>query len=232
MPVVIYLHGGAWSHGNKDLILNNYREYVLQELLRNQYTVISVDYTLLNKSTHIDKPLQDIRDALDWIRINADKYGLDVHNVGIWGGSAGGHLALLTAYNTEKKLPIPIKYVIDCFAPTDLRKLFRTDGNYFLMKFFNLYNKKDYALRKNKIMELTGFDIDSNQKQAHESCIRFSPINYVNKKTVPTFILHGTEDKIVDISQSKLLDEVLDENGVYHQFYTINRARHSFSNIM
>ncbi|PZU83867.1 MAG: hypothetical protein DI529_11960 [Chryseobacterium sp.] len=231
LPVVIYLHGGAWTRGNKDAVQNNFRAYIMEELIKNQYAVISINYTLLNKNTHLEQPLQDTKDALDWINKNTEKYNLDIHNVGIWGGSAGGHIALLTAYNQQNKLPVALKYVINYFAPTDLTKLFKTDASSLLLTFFKIYSPDRYNLRKEKIMELTGFDISKDKSDAQKKCDDFSPIRYISRKTIPTLIFHGTEDSIVDISQSQLLKETLEKNKVYHQFFILEKAKHSFSNI-
>lgn len=231
LPVVIYLHGGAWTQGSKEMILNNFREYILAELLDSNYIVISINYTLLGKGIDLEKPLKDMKDVMSWISKNAEKYQLDINNVGLWGGSAGGHLALMNTYRNNGELLIPVKYVVDFFAPTDLRKLYRTDANYFLLRYLRYYDKENYQLRKKKIMELTGFDIDKNRKKAEEKCIEFSPIKYVNKKTVPTLIFHGTDDNVVALSQSQLLAESLKKYGISHHLHQVERANHSFSNI-
>lgn len=231
LPVLIFLHGGGWTKGNKEVIHQNYREYILAELIKNQFCVISINYTLLDKKTHLEQPLQDIQDALRWVAKNADTYHLDINNVGIWGSSAGGHLALLTAYNQEKNAPFDLKYVIDFFGPTDLEKLFRTDASTVLLNLLKISSPDRYELRKAKIQELTGIDITKNKKAAQIKCAELSPIHYVNKTTIPTLIFHGKEDSIVDISQSMLLKNSLEQNKIYHQFHILEKAKHSFSNI-
>lgn len=229
-PVIIYLHGGAWSQGSKSLINNNFREFVLAELVKNNFIVLSADYTLLNDNVHLEKSLQDVRDLLSWIKLNADRYQFDTENVGLWGGSSGGHLALLTAYQNQE-MPVQPKFVIDFFAPTDLRKFFRTDANSFFLQVFKWQNLDAYNLRTQKIRELTGFDIFRQQEAAQEKCIAYSPVQYIGKNTVPTLIFQGDDDKVVDVSQSHLLAEKLSENKVDHQLHIIKDARHAFTNI-
>lgn len=236
-PVVVYVHGGAWDKGDKTMIRKNFREYILQELLENHFTVISINYTLLNKETHLEKPLQDTKDALKWIQENAEKYNLDTKNMGIWGGSAGAHIALLTAYNQESKkkdsefIYPRLKYVVDFYGPTDLNKLFKTDANSLLLNFFKIYSPDRFKIRNEKIKKLTGFDINTQKAEAIKKCSEYSPINYVSKSTVPTLIFHGTEDTVVNFAQSQQLEEALERNKIPHQMHMVENAKHTFGNI-
>ncbi|WP_027382471.1 alpha/beta hydrolase [Epilithonimonas caeni] len=230
-PVVIYLHGGAWVRSDKNIVTINFRQYVLSEMVANNYTVISINYTLLNKKTHLDKPLQDCKDVIKWIGENAEAYQLDIDNVGIWGASSGAHLALLTAYNQEPHTYPKLKYAVNFYGPTDLNELFRTDANPVALEIFKLYARGQFMLRHRKILELTGYNIENQKKQAIKECSIYSPLTYVSKETIPTLIFHGTNDDVVDISQSELLKNALENNKIYHKYYIMNNAKHTFSNI-
>ena len=237
-PVVIYVHGGAWDKGDKLLIKKNFRAYILQELLENEFTVISIDYTLLNKNTHLEKPLEDTKNAIKWISENAEQYNLDINNMGIWGGSAGAHIALLTAYNQKKtdtadtNHPYPkLKYVVDFYAPTNLNALFNTNANSLMLGIFKIYSPTSYKTRHEKMIQLTGFDIDTQKDQVIKKNSDYSPMTYVSKSTVPTLIFHGTEDSVVSITQSQQLEEALKSHKVPYKFYTVENAKHTFGNL-
>lgn len=237
-PVVIFVHGGAWDKGDKSMIRKNFREYILQELLENEFTVISIDYTLLDQNTHLEKPLEDTKDAIKWVSKNAEKYNLDINNMGIWGGSAGAHIALLTAYNqkngnsSDAELQYPnLKYVVDFYAPTNLNDLFKTDANGLLLSLFKIYSTKKFQTRHEKMIQLTGFDINTQKEEVVKKNAEYSPINYVSKSTVPTLIFHGTEDSVVSIVQSQQLEEALKTHKVPYKFYTVENAKHTFGNL-
>lgn len=230
-PVVIYLHGGAWVRSDKNIITQNFRQYVLSEMVANNYTVISINYTLLNKKTHLDKPLQDCKDVINWIKENAEMYQLDLDNVGIWGASSGAHLAMLTAYNQEINSYPKLNYAVNFYGPTDLNELFRTDANSAALEIFKLYARDQFMLRHEKIQELTGYNIENQKKKAIKECSVYSPLKYVSKETIPTLIFQGTNDDVVDISQSQLLVNALKENNVYHKYFILKKAKHTFSNI-
>lgn len=237
-PVVIFVHGGAWDKGDKSMIRKNFREYILQELLENEFTVISIDYTLLDQNTHLEKPLEDTKDAIKWVSKNAEKYNLDINNMGIWGGSAGAHIALLTAYNqkngnsSDAELQYPnLNYVVDFYAPTNLNDLFKTDANGLLLSLFKIYSPKKFQTRHEKMIQLTGFDINTQKEEVVKKNAEYSPINYVSKSTVPTLIFHGTEDSVVSIVQSQQLEEALKTHKVPYKFYTVENAKHTFGNL-
>lgn len=233
-PVVIFVHGGAWVFGDKISVSQDYRQYVLDDLIKNHYTVISFNFSGISNGNHLNKTLQDFADVLKWINENSEEYKLDTDNIGIWGGSSGAHIAMLAAYNQHKYInsEFPkLKYVVNFFGPSDLNELFKTDANKLLLKAFKMSYPKTYNIRKQKIQQLTGFDINTQKEEAIKKSKEFSPITYITKQTVPTLIFHGTSDSTVDISQSQMLADALEKNKVYHQYFVLDNAKHAFTNI-
>ncbi|MDN3694590.1 alpha/beta hydrolase [Chryseobacterium tructae] len=101
LPVLIYVHGGGWIEGNKTVHADDYLENTIVKLMAKQYAVITINYTLLNDSTHFPLPLEDTKDAIRWVRKNAEKYNFDTSNIGLFGASAGAHLSLVAAYTPD-----------------------------------------------------------------------------------------------------------------------------------
>lgn len=139
-PVVVIIHGGGWVAGDKTLDSIYYMRRLKHELLKNNFAVLSINYRLVGKDIHLPAPVEDCKDAIRWLRAHADEYKLDTSNVGLWGGSAGGHLALMTAYTTNRQFvgdhelssySARVNYVIDNFGPTDLNALFKIDLGWF-----------------------------------------------------------------------------------------------------
>lgn len=92
-PVVAYFFGGGWSMGTP---LQFYRE--CSYLASQGIVAIAVDYRIawLDRSTPFES-LEDARDAIRWIRMNAGKWNIDPQRIAAAGASAGGHLAAATA---------------------------------------------------------------------------------------------------------------------------------------
>ncbi|SFQ77517.1 alpha/beta hydrolase [Flavobacterium akiainvivens] len=238
IPAVIFIHGGGWTDGSKDAIQTNYRQYVLKELLENGYAVFSIDYQLVNQSVHFPLPIVDCKDAVRWIRKNADYYHIDTTNVGIWGASAGGHLALLTAYSDDNDFignadlqpySSKVNYVVDNFGPVDLNLLLKPETSNLSLKIFKVYSKEKYLKRQEKLIAITGVRDDKSKIAA--ICKQFSPINYISSESVPTLILHGNADETVPLAQSELLSKILKQNSVEHQLIIYENATHGFKNI-
>lgn len=90
-PVLIYVHGGSWSMGDKT-VTSPFISY----LALKRWVVVSVNYRL---SPHVKYPehLIDVKRAIRWVRQNIVRYGGDPNFIAISGNSAGGHLAALAA---------------------------------------------------------------------------------------------------------------------------------------
>jgi len=97
-PVVLQLHGGGYAQGSKG---NN--PLRIAWLLEAGMAVASVNYRLLppkdgqagGDHAYLPAPLVDAKAAVRWLRAHAETYDLDARHVGVWGGSAGGHLAAM-----------------------------------------------------------------------------------------------------------------------------------------
>lgn len=100
-PVVVIVHGGGWAEGDKTLETIYYMRRLRQQLIENAYAVVSINYSLVGNEVHFPTPVEDCKDAIKWLKQHADHYHFDTANFGLWGGSAGGQLALLAAYSTD-----------------------------------------------------------------------------------------------------------------------------------
>lgn len=235
-PVLIYYHGGAWVGGNK-ITVNNARFHGAFNALRELgYAIISPSYTLAKfKVSPFPACIEDAIDVISWIEQNASTYNFDTNNLGVIGESAGGHLALMTAYaNIEKfttPYSVPLNYVVAIYPPTDLGKLYKdqkemqgrvqasTSGlPVSIQEYFDI---NQY---------LFGFNAEKNRAKVSELTQLYSPIHYVKKEIPKTLIIHGNKDRVVPISQSILLKEKTESMGVPVQFHVLEGVDHAFMN--
>ncbi len=91
-PVVFYLHGGAWTFGDK----REQGRPMLHEFVCRGWVVVASNYRLAPRDPW-PAQIEDATRALGWIKKNIATYGGDPERVVIAGGSAGGHLASLVA---------------------------------------------------------------------------------------------------------------------------------------
>ncbi len=113
---IIHVVSGGWSsrYSPSDSVVINYVPF-----LEKGYTVFML--------RHGSAPWFKVPDATDdvlagarHIYENAARYGVDSARIGIYGGSSGGQLSLITGYYGEKKY---VSAIVAFFPPTDLRNM-------------------------------------------------------------------------------------------------------------
>lgn len=211
VPAVIYIHGGAWRDGRKDQ-----PNPILWELARRGMIGVAIEYRLTTVAP-FPAQLEDCRAALSFLRAEAPTYGIDPGRVGVWGPSAGGHLAALLA--TFGSRPENATYRVQAcaalFPITDLVRLVdfrRTQPNV----------RADLIGARSPEWQLLGQDPRANRRAAEAA----SPITYVNEETPPFLLVHGTVDDIVPSEQSLLLQNALRAAKVRSELHLIPGLGH------
>lgn len=236
LPVLIYVHGGGWVEGDKVVNADNYLETTVKKLIDKQYVVISINYTLLSDSIHFPLPLEDTKDAIRWVRKNAEKYNLDTNNIGLFGASAGAHLSLMAAYTPDNtylgnpelsSYSAKVNYVIDHYGPADLNKLFHTKLGTIPVALIGLMSKKIVGLQENLVKGISGYNIRKDQDSAIDYLKTISPAYFVSGG-VPTLIVQGNNDKIVPLSQSKKLHRKLNRAKIQNSLIVVDGGVHGF----
>jgi acetyl esterase/lipase len=199
LPVIVWLYGGGWEWGSKDFCPIAY-------MAAQNIAVVSINYRLSGVAPY---PAQifDCKGAVRWLRANADKYHLDADHIGIFGASAGGHLAALlgtTAGNAELEGDVGgnlnfssrVQAVCAFYPPTDLDLL--------------VTNPVSRASATTMVGRLLGGPLNQNLAKAALA----SPLRFVSKESAPFFLLHGEMDSLVPVQQSELLYNALKKAGV------------------
>ena len=86
-PCILMIHGGAWFAGDK---LNDTLH--AKRLAKLGFVVVAINYRLIPMHP-FPAQLDDCNIALEWMQAQADDLGLNLEKLGVWGYSAGGHLA-------------------------------------------------------------------------------------------------------------------------------------------
>ena len=210
LPLVVWIHGGGWQGGNKE-------NCPAVSFATKGYAVASVNYRL---SQHAIFPAQieDCKAAIRWLRANAATYGIDARRIGVWGGSAGGHLAALLGvtghmsdFDTGPNLDqsSAVQCVLDFFGPTDFL-------HYGAVPMERLDGPTSAAA------QLIGGPISTHPVQAR----RASPVYFVGKDAAPFLIFHGGRDPIVPLQQSQELNAALEKAGVESSLHVIAGGGH------
>ncbi len=243
-PVFVFIHGGSWMELNRHTIRSEFRKAILDKLLCKGYSVVSIDYRLVNYRNEVayPGPLADCKDAIRWVRKEASRYHFDVSNISVGGCSAGGHLAMMAAYAPDALAPgdkglalypSSVNCCIDIYGPTRLTGLLfpkLAGPTLWAAKLF--FPPQAIKMRKALLWAFSRQDGNSPLSRS-KGCKLYSPLTYA-AQAVPTLILHGTKDKVVPFSQAEKLEKQLRKakvdfqmkpvEGEDHGFHTLNRA--------
>ncbi len=205
-PVLIFTHGGGWVKGSKDSISIQLTPY-----LNAGWVVVNVGYRLIDRAP-APAAVEDTRCALAWVYENAAKFKIDTNKIVLTGGSAGGHLALITGMiplgtSLDKSCiqghSMKVAAIVDFYGIVDVNDLLAGE------------NKKGYAVRWL-----------ASQKDSVKIAALVSPINYVRKGLPPIIRIQGDEDPTVPYSHSLRLKSALDAAGVPNSLYTVSKGLH------
>jgi acetyl esterase/lipase len=217
-PVVIVIHGGGWIAGTKeDRVLE------MMPYLQMGFAAVNVEYRMAQVSL-APAAVEDCRCALHWVFANAKKYNFDPSRVVLQGGSAGGHLALMTGMATPAA-----GFDTDCFTEQD-NVWSQNPGTTHdprvaaIVDWFGIADVPDELSGPNA----KGYAVAwiGNQPNGDEIAKRVSPINYVTKDDPPIITIHGDKDALVPYQQSVRLHKALDAAGVPHELFTVPGANH------
>ncbi|MEI6526387.1 MAG: alpha/beta hydrolase [Planctomycetota bacterium] len=109
-PGILAIHGGAWAAGDK-----RFDALHCRKIAEQGYVVMAINYRLAPRHKH-PAQIDDCREALRWLSEHAQEYHIDPDKLGVWGYSAGGHLAALLATDRKTEDP-PIRVCVAGGAP-------------------------------------------------------------------------------------------------------------------
>ncbi|NCG23074.1 MAG: alpha/beta hydrolase fold domain-containing protein [Actinobacteria bacterium] len=180
-PAVIWIHPGGWVSGDKG------RSMPVWDWTERGFAVISINYRFADDEHTLLDSVADGIAATRFVRANASAWGIDPDRIGVYGFSAGGHLAAMIAASD-----VGVAAVATVAAPTNFGPL--TDPSNAV---FEVRTAADAAATIRA--RLGCDDTDCSAAIADASPTAQPP------PSAPVRIVHGDADTIVDISQAEAL---------------------------
>ena len=218
-PWMLFVHGGGWRGGNKYNVLRSAFAGTLKQLTESGVACFTVKYRLTrNHSTAFDSVV-DCKDAARFLVKNAEAYNLDPDRYGAWGGSAGGHLSLMTALGKDEDF---------LGEPTlaDLALHFKCVASYFPLT--SLVNPDVLAGSKFEDPSVLHHVLDGTFAEKPELARLLSPVEYLTKTSPPILLLHGEKDSTLSIKNSLHMMEIAKQKEADVKLLTVKNAGHSF----
>lgn len=246
-PLVVWVHGGGWSGGSRFPP----PAFALQ-LVNRGVALASVSYRLTGQagqwgsaSVLFPAQIHDVKAAIRWLRAQSALYQIDPDRIGVWGSSAGGHLAALVgssgnapqlegtvgAFLGESSA---VQVVVDYYGPTDIINMQlditnppgsiinhdAPDSPESRLIGFNQPGQGVGVLRANLDNPNPPFPLLAARAQD------LSPLSWIDSADPPFLIVHGNMDTSVPITQSLRLLSALEAAGHSPRWRIVDGAGH------
>lgn len=179
-PVLVQIHGGAWTIGRKEeqgLLLMN-------RMAAQGWVCVAINYRLAPRYRWPTQ-INDVRNAISWVRDHIAEYGGDPGYLVLTGGSAGGHLAALAALTADP----PVAACVPFYGVYDLA------------------GDDPYAVYVRKFLTRRVFADGATIDDFREA----SPIEHITPDAPDFFVIHGDSDTMVSVRQARAFVERLRE---------------------
>jgi acetyl esterase len=202
-PAVVWIHGGGWTGGCPEQFIAHCRWSASRGGVG-----IAISYRLLEKPDNEDDftkgpsiadCIEDCRDAVKYIRANADELGVDHDKIAVVGDSAGAHLALCLGIFDGPADSRP-SAVVNCNGIADMTKE-------PWIKFVKA---------------------DKNKQNRDELAKAFSPIYHLGVGMPPVLTMNGANDHVVKPADSEIFHKQCLASGVDSEYVLWPDARHAF----
>jgi len=180
-PAVLLVHGGGLRAEGGRWEMNG----IAAKLVKRGYVVMNVTYRSI-PGYQYPAPVEDLRQALTWLRGHAGEYGIDKKRIATFGYSAGGYLGALVALQGGAG-DVRVRAIVAGGSPFDLR--FYPGG------------------------DLIPTYLGGNQQEAPELYDEASPVNYVHRGGPPIFIYQGSTDPLVRPEHALRMQEICEAEG-------------------
>ena len=176
-------------------------------LLERGFTVFAVRHGSAPRYK-VPEAEADVRRALRYVRLHADELGVDAARLGVFGGSAGGHLSLMLGLASDhgmsdgrdevSRTPSRVAAVVAYYPPVDIRRMVGPSRRFPALDF------------------------------PDSLAAGISPILFVTPDDPPTLLIHGDADRLVNIRNSEVMYEALQGASVESDFIVISGGGHGF----
>ena len=206
-PAVIICPGGSYcwlalkTEGTEVaewLQRNGISAFVLRYRVQGVVPYITHSRLLLRGHQYPDA-LDDIEQAIAYVREHADEYHINPMQVGVMGFSAGGHLAMLSAELSRQRPDfVAAVYPVVSMSHPDSHKRSRRG-------LLGEYRKYSKVMRDSLSLE-----------------------KHVPKDCPPVFLVYCKDDPVVKPRNAELLDSALTAQGVSHRYIQYKTGGHCF----
>ncbi|MFD2530593.1 alpha/beta hydrolase [Polaribacter marinaquae] len=207
-PAVLLIHGGGWLTGSRDN-----QQIMAQHLALKGYVAITVSYRLGLEAKY-PAAVNDIKDAIVWLKQKANKYHINKDKIAVLGASAGAQLATLVGVTADNVL-----YTTDKKTSNKIQAIVNIDG---IVSFIH----PEAAESKKGKASMAGIWLDGEKEENYKNWKEASPLEYVGKNTPPILFVNSSYDRF-HAGRDDMIS-ILNRHKIYNQTFMLPKSPHSF----
>jgi alpha-L-fucosidase 2 len=200
-PAVIVVHGGGWVAGDRRIEV----QPLFKPLADAGFAWFSIDYRLVTDVTQFGVAIEDVQQAIRFVKAHAAEYNIDPERMALIGESAGGQLAAMAVLRAPSE--DSIKAVVALYTPTDLPSLLK-NSNYVPAQIRSSVNGTPW-----ESFILAGL-------------AQLSPVSNIRRDMPPFLFIHGTADSLVPFNQSSEMCRRMKAAGASCEVYAVEGGGH------
>jgi acetyl esterase/lipase len=212
-PVIVFVLGSGWSPIERERVLPQ-----LTFLAEAGFAVATIDYRGIGEAT-FPEPEMDVKAAIRFLRANADRYNIDPDAIGLFGNSAGGHLALMAALTDETAFE-------DGRGPDVSPAIQAVAALYPALYFGEGGGGSPFGASSLHL------GLDVNDPANADAVATATPATHIDAGDPPVLLIHGTADEIVPVTQSERMHDALVAEDVDASLLRVEGLGHSIEDAM
>jgi alpha-L-fucosidase 2 len=218
-PAVIIAHGGGWEAGDKV----TYVTPLFEPLAKAGFAWFSIDYRLTPDVLH-PAQLDDLREAIRFVRANASRFNIDPNRIALLGESASGQMVMQVAAESAS----------DPTGPTDAAGATNANSRPAVAAVVSFYGVYDFepmveaAPSPPRSLLWRLFRLPALDDQSRAVLRAYSPIHHVRRGMPPVLLIHGTNERLW--AQGQSMSRTLTARGIPHELIPRECAPHGLEN--
>lgn len=211
-PLVVFLHGGAWSSGDK----KSYPEF----LLAQGFAVASVEFRS-SREARFPANVHDIKAAIRFLRAQQSEHGYRAARIAVSGVSSGAHLAALVGASNgvtelegtvgeHQRESSDVQAVISWYGASNFSTILAQSTEF------------GRGVREPALKLLLG----GLPEELPELALLASPVAHVDAGDPPALLLHGDQDRQMPVNQTLELEGVYRKAGLPVETVIVHGAGH------
>jgi acetyl esterase/lipase len=205
-PAVILIHGGGWRSGNK-----NQMQDMARVIASKGYSCFAIEYRLSLEAKY-PEGIYDVKNAIKFIKDNAEKFHVDPDKIAVLGCSSGGQMAALIGTTNE----------ISDFED----KSFKSKSSSKVQAIIDIDGVLAFKHPESSEGDMASFWLGGTYDEKPENWKNAAALNHTNKGSPPILFINSSFDRFHAGRDDMIA--ILKQYKIYNEVQTINNSPHSF----